>query len=79
MSYLLRLSKMLYLTWYEFYADDNQYIVFNHSVGDITNIALRSLISYTHHWLTMNFQNVNDAYQLYAPSTCGISTIPHRG
>ncbi len=36
------------------------YIVFSHSEGDITNIALGSVISDTRHWFTMNFQKVND-------------------
>ncbi len=46
---------------YELYADDNQlYIVFNRTKGDITNITLGSVISDTRHWLTMNFQKVND-------------------
>ncbi len=60
---LLPLRKIItdYGVSYELYADDNQlYIVFNHSEGDIANIALGSVISDTLHWLTMNFQKVND-------------------
>ncbi len=46
---------------YELYVVHCQlYIVFNHSEGDIANIALGSVISDTLHWLTMNFQKVND-------------------
>ncbi len=46
---------------YELCADDNQlYIVFNRSEGDITNIALGYVISDTRPWLTLNFQKVND-------------------
>ncbi len=46
---------------YALYADDNQlYIVFNCPKQYLTNIALRYAISDTHHWLTMNFQNIND-------------------
>ncbi len=60
---LLPLWKIItdHSVFYELYADDNQlYIVCNHPEGDITNIALESVIFDTHHWLTMNFQKIID-------------------
>ncbi len=53
--YLLPLQEIItdHGVSYELYADHNQlYIVFNHSEGDITNNALRSIISDIRHWLT---------------------------
>ncbi len=41
---------------YELYADDNQlYIVFNCSEGNITNITLGSVISDTLHWFCVEY------------------------
>ncbi len=60
---LLPLRKIItdYGVPFELYADDNQlYIIFNNPKGDVVNIALRSTASDTPHWLTMNFQKVND-------------------
>ncbi len=59
---------------YELYDDDNQlYIVFNSSEQDIINIALGTVISDTCHWLTVNFQKVND----FKTEMIGISSIHH--
>ncbi len=62
--YLLPLREILekHGIAYELYADDNQiYIVYKRQDAIAANIALTAAINDARHWLTRNFQKVNDS------------------